>query len=178
MTRHDGPRLGPEPPRNAQEALAGHGIARVLEGRPMLLARAEGGAELWLDVLLQFSDGCEVPTALLLDVCDPYELAGELLGVADELVRQVALDHQADAQEERELLRRMRLKAKRRREEVALQVRASGATSCDMDGCQRSVAFIVEDTKLCKRHAEELGVRPHGKVGEPDPEELPGEAES
>lgn len=170
MTRQErGPRIEPV---LVEDALRGHGVAEVLECRPVLLARASGGGvELWLDLLLRFPGGPDVPTMLLLEVIDPYVLAGELAGVADALVAQTLRDRGADAQQVHEATRSMRLRERRRRQEVSELVLRSNATGCDADGCQRSVSFVVEGMKLCKRHAEELGVRPHGKIGGPEPTE-------
>jgi hypothetical protein len=161
------------------EAWGGREVLRaeLLEGHPLLLTREQGGTpELWLELTMMLETGEELELALRLQYVDPYLMAGEIAGVADALVRQVARDTQANAQEERELVRKQRLRERRRRDEVAEQVAASGATSCDY--CHRSVAVLVEGAKLCKRHAEELGVRPHGKVGEPEPGELPEEPEA
>lgn len=162
------------------DALKGKARARALEVLPMLLATGLAGqVELWLELELELVGGAmngrTITMAVLMDACDPYELAGELAGIADEVVKQVGRDRGLDEQEQRELVRRQRIREKARRAEVAEAVAASGATHCDF--CQRSVAFVVEGAKLCKRHAEELGVRPHGKVGEPEeqPDLWPGE---
>ena len=174
MSRQKRPALEVPEPKSLAEAWGGAvTMANLLEGRPVLISRAAGGVELWLELVLDLGDGAESRLAAKLEVVDPYLMAGEIAGAADAIVRQVAIDHGADAQATRELLRKQRLRERARRAEVAEQIAASGATHCDF--CQRSVAFIVEGAKLCKRHAEELGVRPTGKVGEP--EELP-EAES
>jgi hypothetical protein len=163
-----------------EDALAGYGVGRLLECEPVLLARAasEGGVELWLKCLLEVSDGTEVPTMLWLDFIDPYALAGEIAGVADALVAQTLRDKGADARQVYEATRQQRLRERRRRDEVKEQVQDSQATECDADGCHRSVSFVVEGMKLCKRHAEELGVRPTGKVGDPEEGELPEEPEA
>jgi hypothetical protein len=93
---------------------------------------------------------------------NPNELAGELEGCAATIVRRIALDVGLDAQEAaqhaRRIVREERVKARTETREQALP-----NVTCDF--CSRSVAVIVEGARLCSRHAEELGVRPHGKIG-------------
>jgi hypothetical protein len=93
---------------------------------------------------------------------NPNELAGELEGCAATIVRRIALDVGLDAQEAaqhaRRIAREERLKTRAETEEHSLP-----NVTCDF--CGRSVAVIVEGARLCNRHAEELGVRPHGKIG-------------
>jgi hypothetical protein len=155
--------------RSVQEAWTDRDVvqASMLDARPVLITKGTGeGVELWLELDLELVvEGAPygLAVAALVEYVDPYVLAGELMGLADSIVQQVALDRGADEREAGKLLRSQHLKQRRRRREVAEQVAASGATHCDF--CQRGVAFVVEGSRLCKRHAEELGLRPHGKIG-------------
>lgn len=72
------------------------------------------------------------------------------------------LDHQAAAAIEREAMRRLRRDANRQRREDAGGLHR--ALTCSR--CSRPVSIIDTDgSRYCKRHAEELGIRPRGKIG-------------
>lgn len=140
-----------------------------------LVLSEDGELELWvlLDVDVATADGPESFRLALrpLAGADPYVFAADLQGTADAIVRQAGRELQASEQAMAEHRRQQRLEARRVRERATEA--ALVASTCDF--CQRPVSFVVEGARLCKRHAEELGVRPHGKVGEPEPGELPEE---
>lgn len=145
----------------------------LTDARPGLVLNEEGSLELWmlLEVSVAAGWGPEEFTLAVrpLEGADPYRFAAELTGAADAVVLQEGRKLQVDRQVLAEHKRRARLEQRQIREamvEVAVE-----ASSCEF--CQRPVSFVVEGTRLCKRHAEELGVRPHGKVGEPEPVEEP-----
>ena len=116
-----------------------------------------------LDLQCETAEGPRQFAIVLGPAVDPFEIAGELEGVARTIVEKIALDIGLDAQEAarhaREIARRDRIEARRQTLDHAVE-----NVTCDY--CRRSVSVIVEGARLCNRHAEELGVRPHGKIGE------------
>ena len=107
--------------------------------------------------------------AVLLSVPDyPSEDAVTLvLGLGD--AKRVASEIlKAAAEAERKLHRvatgkKQRLERERREKTVRKEIPEE--TRCSHQGCGRSRAFFDEEGNgYCKRHAEELGIRPHGKV--------------
>lgn len=89
----------------------------------------------------------------------PYAIASELMAAADALITQEAAERGREAQARR-LVERQHRRAERHRRETAPKLME--ATRCDF--CARPLAFAVDGVSYCKRHAEEHGVRPKGKI--------------
>jgi hypothetical protein len=116
-----------------------------------------------LDVHGQTADGERQFGIVLGPFVDPCELAGDLEGLASVIVTRAAVDLGLDrieaGKQARKITREARIAARRQTTEQAPQ-----SVTCDF--CKRSVAVIVGTSRYCSRHAEEYGVRPHGKIGE------------
>lgn len=89
----------------------------------------------------------------------PYAVASELMAAADALLSQEAAERGRESQA-RQLIERMHRRAERNRRETAPKIME--ASRCDF--CARPLAFVVDGASYCKRHAEEHGVRPRGKI--------------
>lgn len=101
----------------------------------------------------------------VLEGVDPYVVAGALMAAGDSVVRLAAIERGLEAQEAEKLIRKRHRQVKHQRLEEREAVVA--VSSCAY--CSRPVAVIFtndegETVKVCKRHAEELGVRERGKV--------------
>ena len=121
------------------------------------------GLVVGLDLTCETAEGPRQFAIVLGPAVSPFEIAGELEGVGKTIVEKIALDVGLDAQEAarhaRDIARRDRIEARRQTVD-----HAGANVTCDY--CRRSVSVIVDGVRLCNRHAEELGVRPHGKIGE------------
>lgn len=120
------------------------------------------GLVIGLNVQAETAEGERQFGLVLGPFVDPCELAGELEGLATTIVARAAIDLGFDsieaAQRARRSVREHRLASRR---EVEKEVPAN--VTCDF--CPRSLAFVIDGQRYCKRCAEEAGVRPHGKIG-------------
>ena len=89
----------------------------------------------------------------------PYAIASELMAATDALIRMVAAEEGREKQAAA-LIERLHRRAQRGRRETAPKIME--ASRCDF--CPRPLAFAVDGVSYCKRHAEEHGVRPRGKI--------------
>jgi hypothetical protein len=131
---------------------------------PTSFSLNKSGLVIGLELVCDTGEEREKRFAVILGpMVDPTELAGELEGCAATIVRRMALDRGFDVQEAAQVARRI---AREERVKARAETREQALPNVTCDFCGRSVAVIVKGARLCNRHAEELGVRPHGKIGE------------
>ncbi len=85
-------------------------------------------------------------------------LVGDLIAIAKDVLRQDGLEARDLQKAVREIAREARLAEQR----TASWLQTSPEMTCGF--CSRPTSVIVEGTRYCKRHAEEHGVREHGKI--------------
>jgi hypothetical protein len=94
---------------------------------------------------------------------DPFELAGDISGCAETIAKRFVIDEGLDSIQAEQIARKIRRRATSRARRETIN-HTSPSVTCDF--CNHSVAVIVGTQRYCKRHAEERGVRPHGKIGD------------
>jgi hypothetical protein len=161
MSRDDLPRVVIE---TADDNAGGFRALEIAGVHAAILSFA-GEKTLGLDCQLRDADGELQRYVFELDrSIDPYEVAAELMGCSDVILRQTARDAGIDARGQAKIVRNANRLARRARRQHEQAISSHESAHCHF--CQRSTAFVVDGVRLCKRHAEELGERPHGKIGE------------
>lgn len=92
-------------------------------------------------------------------------LIADLRALRDEMIRISGLESVEDERLRREEDRQLRAFLKKKEDEqyeVERRRLQAEAKSCFF--CHRPISLYVEGVAYCKRHAEEHGVRPHGKI--------------
>lgn len=124
----------------------GHGVFNFdeLPGRRLLLPV----------VTVAFPDYPSPDTmTYVMTIEDARTIARQLLQEADRADREIA-----------DPVRRKILRQAHELSKEESQKQAYGATRCAAEGCQRARSFFADGKGYCKKHADELGIRPHGKI--------------
>lgn len=128
------------------------------------IASFGGERDVTLDLELEDAGGELRRYLLPLADVDPYLLAADLQACADDVLRRAAIDAGLDTIAAESAVREARRAGRIARRQLTEGFQGASESTCSY--CLRSTAFIVDGVRYCKRHAEEYGVRPHGKIGE------------
>jgi hypothetical protein len=135
------------------------------------LAYVEGWGMQWVTVPMQVEFGGKkvksVLPALLFSTPDyPSPETVTYLIYLDDAERMFRKGLAVVDEARRDLKRHVRIQTKKnRREEAALRRLEAEAMSCSHPDCRKQRRFFDADGKgWCKKHAEQLGIREHGKV--------------
>lgn len=127
------------------------------------IASFEGEKKVCLDLVLEDGSGEQRRYVIELDeAIDPYILASDLQGCADNVLRRAAIDAGLDTIAADRVVRDARRMERIARRQLRDSLATTPASTCDF--CPRTTAFVIDGKRYCKRCAEEHGVRPTGKI--------------
>lgn len=140
--------------------------------RTAIVAPDRSDAPLALRVTVELDAGDEIAFVFSLP-SEKGRASASLIGLVAEFERScvevlrleaisAGIGRQEAEQKAREYARRARIEGRRQAEQ---ELARAAATIPTCVFCRKRVALIHDGVRLCSRHAEELGVRPHGKIG-------------
>ena len=171
MTRHNASEeiswaeiIGPD-----ERVIGRVGIAsEVVSGN---LRHADGWTTSWSSTVIEFANGpsgTPVIPAVILTIPDyPCEEQATYFMLAEDAKRiaQQLAGAAIEAEKEMRRLGMMTLNDLGKKRQKSIAAESARNTRCSFEGCTKQRHFFDDERHgYCKRHAEELGIRPHGKV--------------
>jgi len=134
------------------------------------LRHADGWNTSWSSVAIEFENGpsgISVVPAVILTIPDypcPEQATYFMLAEDAKRIAQQLTGAAIEAEKEMRRLGMMTISDLDKKKRQSMAAESARLTRCSYEGCTKQRHFFDEEGRgYCKRHAEEIGIRPHGK---------------